>query len=91
MRAINDPNMPPGVRSDLIEDLNDEGYSDNSNPTKEDLPLIIARLEILERLAPYAMDEVNAAAFEEAYKDLLEMYVRLGGKPRPDQAGGRQG
>ncbi len=82
MKAINDPNMSPGVRSDLIEDLNDEGYTDNNNPTKEDLPLILARLELIERLAPYAMDQVNADAFEEAYKDLLNMYVRLGGKPR---------
>ena len=28
------------------------------------------------------MDKVNADAFEEAYKDLLNMYTRLGGKPR---------
>ena len=84
MRAINDPNLPPGVRSDLIEDLNDEGYEDPSGNqiTKRDLPLILARLEIIERLAPYAMDQVNADAFEEAYKDLLNMYVRLGGSER---------
>jgi hypothetical protein len=28
------------------------------------------------------MDQVNADAFEEAYKDLLNMYVRLGGSER---------
>jgi hypothetical protein len=79
MQAINDKNLPEGVRSDLIEDLNDEGYEDPSgnNITKKDLPLILARMEIIERLAPYAMDKVNADAFEEAYKDLLNMYVRL--------------
>ncbi len=84
MRAINDPNLPEGVRSDLIEDLNDEGYEDPSGNhiTKKDLPLILARLEIIERLAPYAMDKVNADAFQEAYKDLLNMYVRLGGGKR---------
>ena len=84
MQAINDPNLPAGVRSDLIEDLNDEGYEDPSGNhlTKKDLPLILARLEIIERLAPYAMDKVNADAFEEAYKDLLNMYVRLGGSER---------
>jgi hypothetical protein len=81
-RAIDDPNMPAGVRSDLIEDLNQEGYADNSHPTKSDLPLIRARLELIERLAPLAKDAVNAAAFAEAYKDLLEMYVRLGGEQR---------
>lgn len=81
-RAINDPNMPAGVRSDLIADMIDEGYTDNNNPTKADLPLILARLEIIERHAPYARDPVNAQAFAEIYRDLLEMYVRLGGVPR---------
>jgi hypothetical protein len=81
-RAIDDPATPEGVRSDLIEDLNQEGYLDNSQPTKADLPLIRARLELIERLAPFATDPVNAAAFEEAYKDLLAMYLRLGGEPR---------
>jgi len=82
MRAINDPRHPPGVRSDLIEDLHDEGYSDNSHPTKADLPIILARMELIERIAPYALDQVNADAFEEAYKDLLNKYIRLGGEPR---------
>jgi hypothetical protein len=81
-RAIRDPDMPAGVRSDLIEDLNQEGYRDNGRPTAEDLPLILARLELIERLAPLESDPVNAAAFAEAYKDLLAMYVRLGGAPR---------
>jgi hypothetical protein len=81
-RAINDPDMPEGVRSDLIVDMIDEGYTDNDHPTKADLPVIRARLEIIERHAPYAMDRVNARAFEEAYRTLLELYVRLGGEPR---------
>jgi hypothetical protein len=81
-RAINDPRCPPGVRSDLIVDMIDEGYTDNSHPTKADLPVIEARLGILERHAPYAMDEVNARAFAEAYRTLLELYIRLGGRPR---------
>jgi hypothetical protein len=79
-RAIDDPNTPAGARSDLIEDLNQEGYLDNRHPTADDLPLVRARLELIERLAPHAIDAVNAAAFEEAYKDLLAMYVRLGGQ-----------
>lgn len=79
MRAIDDPGLPEGVRSDLIEDLNNTGYPDPDQLTEADLPLILARLEIIERLAPYAMDAVNAAAFEEAYKDLLNMYARIRG------------
>ncbi len=82
LRAINDPNTSAVDRGDLIEDLNEEGYLDNSRPTKEDLPLILAHLELIERVAPYAVDKVNADAFEEAYKDLLNMYVRLGGPKR---------
>jgi hypothetical protein len=73
--------MPEEVRSDLIVDMIDEGYTDNSHPTKADLPVILARLEILERHAPYAMDQVNAAAFEEAYRTMLQLYIRLGGDP----------
>jgi hypothetical protein len=81
LRAINDPSMPAGVRSDLIEDLNDEGYTNDERPTHEDLPLILARLEIVERYYAFAMDEVNASAFQEAYKDLLALYVRLSEAP----------
>ncbi|HEX5054818.1 MAG TPA: hypothetical protein VFZ65_23780 [Planctomycetota bacterium] len=80
LRAIEEPSTPPQVRSDLIEDLNQEGYHDNGRPTKDDLPLLLARLRLIERLAPGAKDEVAASAFAEAYKDLLEMYVRLGGE-----------
>jgi len=80
-RAIDDPATPADVRSDLIEDLNQAGYTDDSHPGEADLPLVDARMALIERLAPHARDRVNAAAFEEAYKDLLEMYVRLSGAP----------
>ena len=77
--AINDPNLPRDERRELIEDLNRDGFPDSKNPTAEDLPLIVSRIALIERLAPYAMDEVNAAAFAEAYKDLVNMYNRLTG------------
>jgi hypothetical protein len=79
-RAINDRNLPAGVRSDLIVDMIDEGYTDNGHPAEADLPTILARLSIVERHAPHAMDEVNRAAFEDAYRHLLSMYLRLAGK-----------
>ena len=60
--------------------MEDEGYTDNSRPGPADLPLIIRRLEILERHAPYAMDEVNRQAFEEVYAVMLQHYLRLSGK-----------
>jgi hypothetical protein len=75
--AINDPKLPATARQNLIEDLNEDGLSDPQNPTVDDLPLIVSRLQLIEELAPDAMDEVNWDAFMEAYKDLWDMYVRL--------------
>lgn len=81
--AINDPSLSDGEREDLIEDLNEEGFEDPKNPTVNELPLIINRLQIIEDYAPSAMDEVNARSFAEAYKDLFNMYVRLTGQQPP--------
>jgi hypothetical protein len=78
--AINDPGLPAIERQDLIEDLNEDGISDPRLPGPEDLPLILARRQLIELLAPDAMDEVNADAFEEAYNDLLNLaLVAIGG------------
>ncbi|HSU56250.1 MAG TPA: hypothetical protein VLT36_19480 [Candidatus Dormibacteraeota bacterium] len=71
--AINDPALPAHERQDLIEDLNEDGLSDPKHPAPEDLPLILNRLQLIELLGPSAMDKVNADAFEEAYKDLLNL------------------
>jgi len=78
-RAINDADLSEDARSNLIEDLNEDGFPDPSNIVPADLPLVLKRLAIIERMAPSAMDEVNAAAFQEAYKDLVNMLVRLQG------------
>jgi hypothetical protein len=76
-RAINDPGMPPNIRKDLIEDLNEHGFPDPRNITPDDLPLIVNRIALIERFGPEAMDEVNYRAFQEAYKDLVNMYNRV--------------
>jgi hypothetical protein len=83
MMAINDPSLGEHEREDLIEDLNEEGFEDPKNPTIEELPLIVNRLQIIEENAPFAMDVVNARSFAEAYKDLVNMYVRLTGEAPP--------
>lgn len=75
--AINDPTLSAHERQDLIEDLNEEGFPDPKNLTAEDLPLILSRILLIEEHVFDAMDEVNAAAFLEAYKDLVNMYARL--------------
>ena len=77
VQAINDPRLPPNARKNLIEDLNEDGFPDPHNVTADDLPLILSRIEIIERLAPSAMDKANSAAFQEAYKDLVNMAARL--------------
>jgi len=74
--AINDPSLPPNERQDLIEDLNEEGFPDPRNLTADDLPLILSRIALIEQHVGDAMDEVNAAAFMEAYKDLWNMLAR---------------
>ena len=72
-QAINDPALPAQERQDLIEDLNEDGLSDPHNPTADDLPLILNRIQIIEEVVWDAMDEVNADAFLEAYKDLVNL------------------
>jgi hypothetical protein len=75
--AINDPAMSAHQRSDLIEDLNESGFEDPSNVQPHELPIVLNRLALIEDLAPSAMDDVNADAFAEAYKDLKKIAERL--------------
>jgi hypothetical protein len=79
LTAINDPALSAHDRSDLIEDLNENGFSDGNGrrATVDDLPLVMSRIEMIERLAPESMDEVNYEAFREAYKDLTNIANRL--------------
>jgi hypothetical protein len=76
--AINNPNLPAEERQDLIEDLNQDGLSDPHHPSPQDMPLILSRIELIKALAPDSMDQVNADAFAEAYKDLVNL---AGGQP----------
>jgi hypothetical protein len=78
--SINDPTISPHDRQDLIEDLNEEGFDDPKNLTPDDLPLIENRIALIEDLAPGSMDDVNAAAFAEAYKDLVNMHAKVAGQ-----------
>ena len=71
--AINDPNLPAQERQDLIEDLNEDGLSDPKHPAPGELPLILNRLALIERIAPTAPDQVNADALQEAYRDLQQL------------------
>jgi hypothetical protein len=79
IQIINDPSVSANARSNLIEDLNEDGLS-YRNLTLDDLPVIKYRIELIEYLRPYAMDKVNADAFDEAHKDLVNMANRLAGQ-----------
>ena len=79
IQAINDPTLSASARANLIEDLNEDGLQ-YRNLTTADLPVIRYRLELIEDLRPYAMDKVNADAFDEARKDLVNMEARLTGR-----------
>ncbi len=83
--AINDMSLPPDHRRELIEDLNTDGFADKRNPTPADLALIQNRLRFIQQNAPNAVDVVNAKAFAEAAKDLLQMLDKANGavKPKP--------
>jgi len=74
--AINDLSLPKDHRRNLIEDLNQDGFTDRKTPGPRDLALIQNRIEFIQQNAPKAADNVNAAAFAEAYKDLLKMQAR---------------
>lgn len=76
--AINDPQLPAEERKDLIEDLNEDGLVDPQHPNASDLPLIYSRIQLIEQLAPMAIDQVNADAFVEAYKDLVNLANGVG-------------
>jgi hypothetical protein len=85
VEAINDPTLSDSEREDLIEDLNESGFSDGNGKraTAEDLWLIERRIAIVEDLWAYAMDENNAKSFAEVYKDLNNMYDRLSQQVSP--------
>lgn len=78
--AINDLRLAPDTREDLIQDIDEETLPDPRHVTEADVPLILARLAILERLAPRATDATNVTSFGEAYKDLLEVLVQVRGE-----------
>lgn len=75
--AINNPNLPKQERSDLIEDLNEDGFLNRKQPTLADLPLIEERLKLIDRLMPESLDQTNLDAFGEARKDLMNMKAKL--------------
>ncbi|MCE5228350.1 hypothetical protein LLG95_01975 [bacterium] len=79
LAAINNRNIPAITRAELIARLTEDGFSSEQDYTEEDLPLIQARLQLIERLEPEAIDQANAAAFSAAQQTLTNLEDQLGG------------
>jgi hypothetical protein len=76
--ALNDPSLPKNERQDLVDDLNEEGLADPKHPTIDDLPLLMARLEILQEAMQWLGED--AYDWKEPYEDLANLVdVALGG------------
>lgn len=80
IQIIGDPSLSADARQNLIEDLNEDGLSDPKNPGPQDLPVIQKRIQLIEKLSPYAKDQVTQDGLAEAYKDLLKMRFDLTGQ-----------
>jgi hypothetical protein len=75
---IYDPSLSDTVREDLMEDLNENGFSGGNGDvaTVDDLPLIETRILLLEAHMDGA-DEFMLEHLGEAHKDLINMWTRL--------------
>ncbi len=81
--TINNLENPAKERKKLIEDLDTTGFKSHRNPTSDDVALIQSRLALIEKYAPGAADPVNAAAFQEAKKDLTRMLAKATAQTQP--------
>jgi len=83
LKAIDGSTLNRDTRRNLIEDLNQSGFTDPKNVSPADLPLIQKRLALIDASLLDTTDPVNAEAFREARKDLLAMQAKLTDQPRP--------
>ena len=82
LEAIFNPNLPAKEREDLIEDLNEQGLSDPKRPGPEDLPVILNRIALLEKITPDA-DPFMLPHLREAHKDLRNLAALIQGEGKP--------
>ncbi len=82
LEAVNDPEMEPDVRGELILGLVTEGIGDPQHLTDDDRQVIMIRRAMVEQLLEEPMDEVNEAAFQEAEQGLA-MLMGDGMEPVP--------
>ncbi|MFO0985004.1 MAG: hypothetical protein U1E76_25285 [Planctomycetota bacterium] len=76
--AIDQATLAPDARSNLIEDLNEDGFPDLTTSPRPICRSSSRAFASSSASRPARWTDVNAAAFEEAYKDLIDMLVQLG-------------
>jgi hypothetical protein len=85
-QTISDTALPMDHRSELIEDLNQDGLQNERNPTAQDARLITNRLALIDTLRDQVADNPRlTAAWAEAQKDLLDMlrHYQTNSNPQP--------
>ncbi|MEP6663083.1 MAG: hypothetical protein ABJC04_05395 [Verrucomicrobiota bacterium] len=80
-QTINDPGLPLKLRRELVEDLNQDGISNEKNPTPADQKLIDARLKLIDSYSGAFTEDRMIAALAEAKKDLLNLQQKATGRP----------
>jgi hypothetical protein len=78
--AVNDQSLPLDVRSGLVKDLGQDGFNEK-NPGAADLPIIQARLGLIDASTAAGIDPTLQAAFLEAQKDLLKAQAKIPPNP----------
>ncbi len=88
-KAITDPALPFGQRRELIEDLNQDGFQNEKNPTARDAQLIAQRLALVDQLHNEIDNPVLKDAWREAGKDLQNMGLKYLSQPEAPYALGK--
>lgn len=78
--AVNNPEVPTIQRQVLIAALSEVGFEDPNNPTEEELPLIMSRITLLQRLAQNPLDQASATAIQATSAALVDMAAQVTGE-----------
>ena len=75
--AVADESLPLDVRAGLIKDLGQDGINEGNPSAAVDLPIIEARLQMIQNLTSGGSDPRFEAALTEAQKDLLRLLAKV--------------
>ncbi len=81
--AINDQNLKPDSRRELIEDLNQDGFDNLKSLSDRDVQLVKSRLDLIGKYRQPNDPKMISDAFNEAEKDLKDMLAKAAQRPTP--------